>query len=120
MQFVKYRKSFFLVLMTLFTIFTVGSFFTAKDSYARYRHHGDWQMSYEYKVIDATASEDTLNNYGKDGWELTLFYPTGSSTVSTGTSTASNGYFILKKKSIEKKSDSNTSTQMEMETEVNN
>ncbi len=118
MQFVKLREhSQFLMAVILFVVSTTGSLFAAKESYAHecgdhHRlHHKDWakswQMEYEYKVIDATSREETLNKYGKDGWELALFYPTGTSSA------GGNGYFILKKRSVEKKNDPGASSQAE-------
>ena len=114
MQITKFRESHFLMAVILFTAFTTGLLFSTKESYAHKRgeHHKDWaknwQMEYEYKVIDATSREETLNKYGKDGWELALFYPTGTSSA------GGNGYFILKKRSVEKKNDSGTSSQAEI------
>ena len=114
MQFIKFRESHFLMAVILFTAFTTGLLFSTKESYAHRHcgHHRDWAkklyIEYEYKVIDATSREETLNKYGKDGWELALFYPTGTSSA------GGNGYFILKKRSIEKKNDSGTSSQAEI------
>ncbi|MBU6390756.1 MAG: hypothetical protein KGQ83_00745 [Planctomycetes bacterium] len=113
MRFTKFRESRFLMAVILFIVSTTGSLFAVKESYAHKRgeHYKDlaknWQMEYEYKVIDATSREETLNKYGKDGWELALFYPTGTSSA------GGNGYFILKKRSIEKKNDPGASSQAE-------
>lgn len=113
MRFTKFRESRFLMAVILFIVSTTGSLFAVKESYAHKRseHYKDlaknWQMEYEYKVIDATSREETLNKYGKDGWELALFYPTGTSSA------GGNGYFILKRRSIEKKNDLGASSQAE-------
>ncbi len=113
MQFTKFRESRFLMAVILFIVSTTGSFFAVKESYAHKRgeHYKDlaknWQTEYEYKVIDATSREETLNKYGKEGWELALFYPTGTSSA------GGNGYFILKKRSVERKNDPSTSNQTE-------